>query len=195
MHSQIKSPESNSNALFLGKSSQQISLKKESPNLSLVFRKIGEHDPQRISTKSLMIKHRASVDYSYQTPDLLNRGMRPRVDSLQSINKMQKSFTRDLADGMASTSSPLLKTKRVATKPSAFSFAQLKQPQTDGNTHRTNGAGIATTPKGDTSPDMFYSMGNVPKSPPKRLYMAGNRGSETNMGAGSKKSSNSSLLL
>lgn len=145
----------------------------------LQFRRLAEpkNTPQ-LSSRSLMIRHRASIDYSNQMSEAFKSGVRSRADSMQSYQPLKKSFSKDIV--RSDQNGQMSDTKRkLPLKASVFSFSQLKQ-QTEPQSQRNNGTVWSTTPKADKSPELFSSSIHHGKSPSKRrIYIPASRESES----------------
>lgn len=145
----------------------------------LHFRRLAEpKNTQQLSSRSLMIRHRASIDYSNQMSEAFKSGVRGRADSIQSYQPLKKSFTKEMGD--SDLKSQMSATKRnLPLKASVFSFSHLKQ-QTEPQSQRNNGTVRSTTPKAEKSPELHSSSMYNTKTPSKRrIYIPASRGSES----------------
>lgn len=131
-----------------------------------------KNTPQ-LSSRSLMIRHRVSIDYSNNVPEGFKSGLRNRTDSMKSYKSLKKSFTKEVSEsGPKGYSSPTSKQNHTQ-KASAFSFAHLKQQKPDAISQRNNDTVRSTTPKADRTPEMLA------KTPSRRrIYLPASRGSD-----------------
>lgn len=146
-----------------------------------------KNTPQ-LSSRSLMIRQRVSIDYTNNMPEGFKSGFRNRTDSIKSYKSLKKSFTKEVSElGPKGYSTPASK-QNQAQKASAFSFAHLKQQKPDAISQRINDTVRSTTPKADKTPEMLA------KTPSRRrIYLPANRGSDPQI-AQSRENSVSRLL-